>query len=78
MEHPDAQLKDIGFSGYAGGSSSALARKDQKSKEIYVPLKKRLMEKSLSQSKLGFDTFHNANSNAMTISNGFSLIDKNK
>eukprot|EP00347_Sterkiella_histriomuscorum_P000499 403375616 len=78
MEHPDAQLKDIGFSGYAGGSSSALARKDQKSKEIYVPLKKRLMEKSLSQSKLGFDTFNNTNSNAMTISNGFSLIDKNK
>lgn len=54
MEYPDHQLKDIGISGYAGGSSSALARRDLQSKEIYVPLKKRLIEKSMSQSMLSF------------------------
>ncbi|CDW86223.1 UNKNOWN [Stylonychia lemnae] len=53
--YPDTSFKDIGVSGFAGGSSSALARKDQ-NKQLYVPLKKRLMEKSSSQSKLLFET----------------------
>jgi len=39
-------------SGFAGGSSSLLARRESESKEIYVPLKKRMLEKSLSTSKL--------------------------
>lgn len=54
MEYPDHQLKDVGISGYAGGSSSALARRDLHQKEIYVPLKKRLLEKSMSQSMISY------------------------
>ena len=52
LEYPDSSLRDIGVSGFTGGSSSVLARKDSEAKELYVPLKKRLLEKSLSTSKL--------------------------
>lgn len=50
LDNPDQSLKDLAVSGYTGGSSSVLARKD--SSDIYIPLKKRVMEKSMSSSKL--------------------------
>ena len=52
MDHPDTPLKDIGYSGVVGGSSSVLSRKDIDTSSIYVPLKKRIIEKSFSSSKL--------------------------
>lgn len=52
LEHPNTPLKDLGYSGVSGGSSSVLARKEVQTQNIYVPLKKRLLEKSFSSSKL--------------------------
>jgi hypothetical protein len=52
LAYPDTPLKDIGYSGVVGGSSSVLSRKEIDSSSIYVPLKKRIIEKSFSSSKL--------------------------
>lgn len=42
MNYPNAPLRDLGFSGLTGGSSSLLARKDSDKNKFYVPLKKRV------------------------------------
>jgi hypothetical protein len=52
LDFPNTSLKDIGISGVTGGSSSVLARKEVNTSNIYVPLKKRMMDKSFSSSKL--------------------------
>ena len=75
MEYPDHQLKDVGISGYTGGSSSALSRKDLKQKEIYIPLKKRLLEKSMSQSMLSFGAELESSKFMGTQSHGYTLVD---
>jgi hypothetical protein len=52
LDFPNTSLKDIGISGVTGGSSSVLSRKEINTSNIYVPLKKRMMDKSFSSSKL--------------------------
>jgi hypothetical protein len=45
LNFPNVPLKDLGFSGLSGGSSSVFARKEiQTNNNIYVPLKRRMNE----------------------------------
>jgi len=52
LDYPDSSLKELGVSGFTGGSSSVLARKETANSDLYIPLKKRILEKSMSHTKL--------------------------